>query len=219
MELVNEDGYFNYEQEDFDQDQGKESKDTESANSVPPVSVPIISQKAPHWGPVQAERQSTRIQSVAGKTVLEMAKDLKKKKLDLQAPSKFQGIASHNPFDILQKSSLVNMAHKFGVHINNAFESDTSEFKLASNLDIDFKQHLTPENVLIHSVGEISLHNTEGMSVGQSPSVASTVDCLGSNSPVTPLHQNLDDGYDSERDWIKVCKYRRGKHPRKIVFQ
>jgi hypothetical protein len=60
MELVNEDGYFNYEQEDFDQDQGKESKDTETANSVPPVSVPIISQKAPHWGPVQAERQSAR---------------------------------------------------------------------------------------------------------------------------------------------------------------
>jgi hypothetical protein len=148
-----------------------------------------------------------------------MAKDLKKKKLDIQVPSKFQGTASHNPFDILQKSSLVNMAQKFGVHINNASESDTSEFKLASNLDIDFKQHWTPENVLTHFDGEISPHNTEGMSVGQSPSVASTIDCLGSNSPVTPLHHNLDEGYDSEREWIKVCKHRWGKHPRKIVFQ
>jgi hypothetical protein len=68
-------------------------------------------------------------------------------------------------------------------------------------------------------MGGVSPHGTEGMSVGQSPSVASIVDCLGSNSPVTPLHQSLDEEYDSEREWIKVCKHRRDKHPRKIVFQ
>jgi hypothetical protein len=45
------------------------------------------------------------------------------------------------------------MAQKFGVHINNTSELDTSEFKLASNLDMDFKQHLTPANMLTHLDG------------------------------------------------------------------
>jgi hypothetical protein len=49
MELVNEDGYFNYEQEDnFDQDQEGDIQ-TETAPAVPLVSVPINSQKAPTW--------------------------------------------------------------------------------------------------------------------------------------------------------------------------
>jgi hypothetical protein len=70
MELVNEDGYFNYEQED-NYDQGQEDDihpEAENA-TVLPVSVPVNTQNPPTWGHVQAERQSTRIQSVTGKTV------------------------------------------------------------------------------------------------------------------------------------------------------
>jgi hypothetical protein len=46
---------------------------------------------------------------------------------------------------------------------------------------MNFTQQLTPDNVLNQLDRNVSPHETEGMSVGQSPSVASTIDCLGSN--------------------------------------
>jgi hypothetical protein len=62
MELVNEDGYYNYDQECVPEHKQDELQ-AESKEDPPThdVSVPVIPQKCPTWGPIQAERQSVRM--------------------------------------------------------------------------------------------------------------------------------------------------------------
>jgi hypothetical protein len=59
--------------------------------------------KKQNSGPVAGTRQSARTQGNAGKTMMELAQENKKRKnLDGPATSYFKGITTSNPFNILQ---------------------------------------------------------------------------------------------------------------------
>jgi hypothetical protein len=141
-----------------------------------------------------------------------------KKNLDIPLTSKFQGTSS-NTFNVLQDNSLISMAHSFGVDIDShQFSSpDSVAFNIALKID---EVSFIPSSLA--TVGSPSHHHsvevTEGLSVGHSPSVTPTAVSFCLDSPKTPVCSNFDLELDSEELWTKVCRNRRGKHPRKIVY-
>jgi hypothetical protein len=213
MEVVNDDGHFVYDgmEEDVVSEQHIEDPLPEIASET------AVGQKDKIWGPVAGARQCPRLQKNVGKPILDLAKDIKMKK-NLEIPSKFQGTSS-NPFNVLQDNSLISMAHSFRVDIDShQFSSpDSVDFNLASKID---EVTFIPSNLA--TVGnpshQLSVDVTEGMSAGHSPSVTPTAISSCSDSPKTPVCSNLDLELDSEELWTKVCRNRRGKHPRKIVY-
>jgi hypothetical protein len=77
----------------------------------------------------------------------------------------------------------------------------------------------SPYNLPMSSdISTLSVGVTEGLSIGHSPLVTPTVTSFCSESPKTPVCSNFDLEIDSEENWTKLCRHRRGKHPRKIVY-
>jgi hypothetical protein len=211
--VVNDDGHFVYD--GMEEDVVSEQQIEDPLSNI--ASETAVGQKDKIWGPVAGARQCPRLQKNIGKPILDLAKDIKMKK-NLEIPSKSQGTSS-NPFNVLQDNSLISMAHSFGVDIDSQqFSSpDSVGFNLASKID---EVTFIPSNLA--TVGspshQLSVDVTEGMSAGHSPSVTPTAFSSCSDSPKTPVCSNLDLELDSEELWTKVCRNRRGKHPRKIVY-
>jgi hypothetical protein len=143
MEPVDDSGHFVYDQDvvaqesEWKQEEQKEESGEKRINLGTPQDAAQVTKKAKTWGPIHGTRQSTRYQGLEGKTMMEMAKENKKKK-NLEAPviPKFKGIASQNPFDTLQKGNLVNMATKVGIDIEiSDDESDLGFVINSSNLE------------------------------------------------------------------------------------
>jgi hypothetical protein len=160
---------------------------------------------------------------------LDLAKDIKKtRNLDIPVMSKNKGNSS-NPFDVLQDDSLITMAHKFGLDIENdsASSSESTNFHITlkiARVKFNITSHATvgsPVNVpgTVKSEFISSVCVAEGMSVGQSPLATPTASSFYSESPKTPpyVYEN-DMETDSEKLWTKNCGHKRGKHPRKIVY-
>jgi hypothetical protein len=119
------------------------------------------------------------------------------------------------------------MAHCFGVEIEEISDSDNEnvDFTISSCLDkvrvlrLNSSLATSPSPVLASDFVNI-VQTIEEMHDGQSSSVAPTASSFCSNSPQTPsCISDFEHEMDSERIWTKVCRRRRGKHPKKVVFQ
>jgi hypothetical protein len=147
------------------------------------------SKKQKVWGPVQAVRQSSRIDR--SKHILEKAMELKEKKNAMPSSKIMSGIIHSNPFHVLQNSEFVDMSSKLGVVIN--IEDDDTPSVGDSCISIDCQ---SPE------IDKITLN--------QSISIEQIIK--------TPEHYNTVLESDDEEDnlWIDVYRKKRGKHPRKL---
>jgi hypothetical protein len=184
-------------------------------------------QKEKNWGPITGTRQCSRLQKNAGIPILDLAKDIKKKRnMDIPATFKNKGTSS-NPFNVLRDNSLITMAHSFGVDIENVSVSslESVDFHISSKLnEVKFisinnatEGSLTPIPAKYEFIS--SVRADEGLSVGHSPSVTHTATSFCSESRKTPTYDNKYDlELDSGQLWTKICRCRRGKHPRKIVY-
>jgi hypothetical protein len=129
MEVINEDGYFAYD----DSDPLVDLSGTASDVLAPPAS--LCNDKRPMepshqedeqkikknktWGPTHGTWQSSRTQGNAGKTIMDLAKEKKKKQnLEVPVPS-FKGITSANPFSVLQSNVWVAKAKQVGIVIDD----------------------------------------------------------------------------------------------------
>jgi hypothetical protein len=91
------------------------------------------SKKQKVWGPIQAVRQSSRIDR--SKHILEKAMELKEKKNAMPSSKIMSGIIHSNPFHVLQNSEFVDMSSKLGVVIN--IEDDDTPYVDDSCISID----------------------------------------------------------------------------------
>ncbi|KAM0844799.1 hypothetical protein ACQ4PT_056815 [Festuca glaucescens] len=91
MELVNDEGYYSYVQ---DMEQSIATTDLLQPTEFTETNLPTEAPKRKQaWGPVHGTRQCARLQGNAGKTILELAQDIKKK--NLEVPS-FQGLVANH---------------------------------------------------------------------------------------------------------------------------
>jgi hypothetical protein len=155
MELVDEDGFYMYEGEGS----GKQMEVTEDHLPIgAEASQPEFAEeqnkaadtmkKKQYWGPIAGTRQSARTQGNAGKTMMELAQENKKRKnLDAPATSCFKGITTSNPFNILQQDTWKDRARTIGIVISDIVDGGTDESvphtviyvdSLPTNLDVDF---------------------------------------------------------------------------------
>jgi hypothetical protein len=179
------------------------------------------------WGPIIGTRQCPRLQKNASKPIMELAQDIKKKKnLEVHTAPK-KGIPPSNSFEVFKDKSLIAMAHCFGVEIEENSDSDNEsvDFTISSCLDkvTVFPLNSSPATsscpILASDFVNV-VRTTEEMHDGQSSSAAPTASSFCSNSPQTPsCTSDFEHEMDSGRIWTKVCRRRRGKHPKKIVFQ
>jgi hypothetical protein len=147
------------------------------------------SKKQKVWGPIQAVRQSSRIDR--SKHIMEKAMDLKEKKNAMPSFKKMSGIIHSNPFHALQSSECVDMSSKLGVVIN-IDDDDTSSVD-DSCISIDCQ---------IPEIDKGSLNQNSNIEqIIKTPEHFSTV--LESDD----VEDNL---------WIDVYRKKRGKHPRKL---
>jgi hypothetical protein len=222
MEVVNEDGHFAYDtmEEDSVCEQQDEKQLSMTLEANP-------KQKEKIWGPITGTRQCSRLQKNAGIPILDLAKDIKKKRnMDIPASSKNKGTSS-NPFNVFRDNSFITMAHSFGVDIENVSVSsmESDDFHISSKLDEVklISANNATEGSLTHVPAKYefipAIRANEGLSVGHSPSVTPTATSFCSESPKTPIYDNKYDlELDSGQLWTKICRRRRGKHPRKIVY-
>jgi hypothetical protein len=116
MEVVNDDGHFAYDVKEEDVVTEQQFEDPLPTTALETAA----GQKDKNWGLVIGGRQCTRLQKNAGKPILDLAKDIKKKKNhDIPIISKFKGSSSLNSFNVLHDNSLICMAHNFGVDIGS----------------------------------------------------------------------------------------------------
>jgi hypothetical protein len=147
------------------------------------------SKKQKVWGPVQAVRQSSRIDR--SKHIMDKAMELKEKKNAMLSSMKMSGIIHSNPFHVLQNSEFVDMSSKIGVVID--IEDDDTPSVDDSCISIDCQ---------ISEVDEITMNNSISIEqIIKTPEQYNTV--LESDD----VEDNL---------WIDVYRKRRGKHPRKL---
>jgi hypothetical protein len=147
------------------------------------------SKKQKIWGPIQAVRQSSRIDR--SKHILEKAMELKEKKNAMPSFKKMSGIFHSNPFHVLQSSECVDMSSKLGVVIN--IDDDDTPSVDDSCISIDCQNP---------GIDKITLN--------QSSSIEQIIK--------TPEHFNTVLESDDVEDnlWIDVYRKKRGKHPRKL---
>jgi hypothetical protein len=142
--------------------------------------------------------------------MMELAQENKKRKnLDGLATSCFKGITTSNPFNILQQDTWKDRARTIGIVISDIVDGGTDESvphtvidvdSLPANLDVDF------------TLSDIQCSGPEGQTSGKSIYVAP-------ESPKTPLYPEANrEEFDSELLWTKVCRNRRGKHPKKRIL-
>jgi hypothetical protein len=147
------------------------------------------SKKQKVWGPVQAVRQSSRIDR--SRHIMDKAMELKEKKNAMLPSMKMSGIIHSNPFHVLQNSEFVDMSSKIGVVID--IEDDDTSSVDDSCISID---------VQISEVDETSMINS--ISIEQ---VIKTPEQINTVLESDDVEDNL---------WIDVYRKRRGKHPRKL---
>jgi hypothetical protein len=147
------------------------------------------SKKQKVWGPVQAVRQSSRIDR--SRHIMDKAMELKEKKNAMLPSMKMSGIIHSNPFHVLQNSEFVDMSSKIGVVID--IEDDDTPSVDDSCISID---------VQISEVDETSMINS--ISIEQ---VIKTPEQINTVLESDDVEDNL---------WIDVYRKRRGKHPRKL---
>jgi hypothetical protein len=147
------------------------------------------SKKQKIWGPIQAVRQSSRIDR--SKHILEKAMELKEKKNAMPSFKKMSGIFHSNPFHVLQSSECVDMSSKLGVVIN--IDDDDTPSVDDSCISIDCQNP---------GIDKITLN--------QSSSIEQIIK--------TPEHFNTVLESDDVEDnlWIDVYRKKWGKHPRKL---
>jgi hypothetical protein len=221
MEVINEDGYFAYD----DSDPLADLSGTASDVLAPPAS--LCNDKRPMepshqedgqkikknktWGPTHGTRQSSRTQGNAGKTIMDLAKENKKKQnLEVPVPS-FKGITSANPFSMLQSNVWVVKAKQVGIVIDDIDHGGTDESvppcavhsENVLNVDLPLVNfsvvgEKAPEGMPAHHVS----HNCLDVEYLPSPRTPSCAEVLG---------RELE---DSDLLWTKICRNRRGKHPR-----
>jgi hypothetical protein len=89
----------------------------------------IHKEKKQKWGPVQAVRQSSRIDR--SKNIMEKAEE-RKRKTNLDIP-KMKGIMCSNPFTVLPIHELDNRADKVGISITEDFVEIDNQTKSSSS--------------------------------------------------------------------------------------
>jgi hypothetical protein len=160
------------------------------------------------WGPTHGTRQSSRTQGNAGKTTMELAKENKKKQnLEVPVPS-FKGITSANPFSVLQSNVWVAKAKQVGIVIA---EIDHGGTVLPSA--VHSENGLLVDLPLVNNslVGEKAPKGMPDPHVSQN-----FLDADFLPSPRTPSYAEVQgrELEDSDLLWTKICRNRRGKHPR-----
>jgi hypothetical protein len=221
MEVINEDGFFAYDDSDplVDLSETNSGVLTPSAglcNDKRPMEPSLQEdgqkiKKNKTWGPTHGTRQSSRIQGNASKTIMELAQENKKKQnLEVPAPS-FKGITSANPFSVLQNNVWLAEARQVGIVIEDNDPGGTDESALPSAGHV--------ENVL-HVVLPIDINtNLGGKAPEGEPVFHASQKCLDSifeSSSRTPSCAEVQgrELEDSDLLWTKICRNRRGKHPR-----
>jgi hypothetical protein len=221
MEVINEDGYFAYDDSDPLIDLSGTSYDVLArpatlCNDKRPMEPSHQEdgqkiKKNKTWGPTHGTRQSSRTQGNAGKSIMDLAKEIKKKQ-NLEAPvTSFKGITSANPFSVLQSNVWVAKAKQVGIVIDEIDHGGTDESMPPSA--VHYKNVLSVDFPLVNT-SVVSEKAPEGM---PDPHVSNNcLDVENLPSPRTPscaeaLGRELE---DSDLLWTKICWNRRGKLPR-----
>jgi hypothetical protein len=142
---------------------------------------------------------------------MELTQENKKKQnLEVHVPS-FKGITSANPFSILQSNVWVAKAKQVGIVIDEIDRGGTDESVLPSSDHSENVLHADLPLVNNSMLGEKAPEGEPGIHVSQN--------CLVSDfmpSPRTPSCAKVQgrELEDSDLLWTKICRNRRGKHPR-----
>ena len=127
MKVVNEEGYFCYDQDPvgFNMDAIAAAEQDTMMDSPDPVVNDEIADDQAHkrskiWGPVHGTRQCERLQKYEGKSILQMAQEVKKRKDMTPAASKLKGITDPNPFSLLQLPHLKFIANPVGLLVDES---------------------------------------------------------------------------------------------------
>jgi hypothetical protein len=145
---------------------------------------------------------------------MELAQENKKKQnLEVPAPS-FKGITSANPFSVLQNNAWLAKARQVGIVFEDIDPGGTDESILPNagqvgnvlldTLHLDNNSNLGEKAPEGESVSHVS-HNSP-------KSLVSVVE----SSPRMPSCAEVQGRVleDSDLLWTKICRNRRGKHPR-----
>jgi hypothetical protein len=152
------------------------------------------------WGPVHGIRQSSRFTNIEGKTMLQLAQEITKKKtleIIFLAASKLKGITKQNPFDILANSSLRGMANTRGVVIPSLEETESISSECFLPLDVNSK---STEKLVADLIRNSSLD------------IEPQAD--------HPKDETYNEDFPDALNWSQLGKkHRRGKHPMKSMFK
>jgi hypothetical protein len=152
------------------------------------------------WGPVQATRQSSRVDTSIN--VMKKAIEYKKRS-NLEEPNKkMKGIMQSNVFQSLDVDYLESLARKVGVDIsaisaNGRVESNHHSFNSPRSVLVDIE--IPSENLPLESQKIVLFSDSDALAVTPGKS-----------------DREGDENYEDEGDkWIEVIRKSRGKHPKK----
>lgn len=189
-----------------------------------------------NWGPIQATRKSSRVE-IGDRTMLEIAMDKQNVK-NLEADkNSIKGTILKNSFDNFSDPNLIIVATKIGVEIDDVRHN--SNTTISSNGHIHGKKDAYIDNLIDDQCLEVDFVAVD-VSSKFNPELDKDVGFDKSNldntldkpkgfyspdssmsSPITP------DGFkgvpslfcDQSVIWTKISKHKRGKHPKKKLFQ
>jgi hypothetical protein len=181
-----------------------EKTDTEGVMDTDQLKKP---RKKKAWGPVQATRQSSRVDR--SMNVMKKAIEYKKKN-NLEEPNKkMKGIMHSNAFQSLDVDYLESLARNVGIDISAVSGSSGKD----ENHGILLKSQVCDMATSMSVAVEVEIPrecNTHGSPVVSGKKV-------GWSTPVTHSKHDIDEYEDEGEKWIEVIRKSRGKHPRKRI--